>query len=74
MARDQGNQGGRGGNLSDEDRSKGGKTSANEQKRDDQGQFAGMGGRSGSGNRGGNKGGGSSSGGNRGGSQGGGNR
>ena len=42
MGRDQGSQG-RGGNLSEQDRSKGGQTSANEQKRDDQGQFTGTG-------------------------------
>ena len=76
MGRDnQGNQGGRSGNLSDDDRSRGGETSANEQDRDSQGQFTGMSGRGGSsggsssgdqgGNRGGNQGGGSSQGGNR---------
>ena len=45
MGRDQ-NQGDRGGNLSDEDRSQGGQTSANEQDCDSQGQFSGMGGSS----------------------------
>jgi hypothetical protein len=42
MGRDQGNQG-RSSNLSEQDRSKGGQTSANEQRRDDQGQFTGTG-------------------------------
>ena len=42
MGRDQGNQG-RSGNLSESDRSRGGQTSANEQNRDDQGQFTGTG-------------------------------
>jgi hypothetical protein len=42
MGRDQGNQG-RSGNLSETDRSRGGQTSANEQNRDDQGQFTGTG-------------------------------
>ena len=59
MGRDnQGNQGGRSGNLSDDDRSRGGETSANEQDRDSQGQFTGMSGRGGSsGGQGGNRGG-----------------
>ena len=51
MGRDQ-NQGDRGSNLSDEDRSRGGQTSANEQDRDSQGQFTGNQGGS-SGGRGG---------------------
>ena len=60
MDRDQGNQGGRGSNLSDEDRSRGGQTSADEQDRDEQGQFTGQGNRGG---QGGNQGGGSNQGG-----------
>ena len=40
MGRDQRNQG-RSGNLTESDRSRGGQTSANEQNRDDQGQFTG---------------------------------
>jgi hypothetical protein len=75
MGRNQGNQGS---NLSQEDRRRGGETSAKEQKRNAQGQFAGMsGGRSSGGKSGGGSrsGGGNSSGGSRGGgNQGGGNR
>ena len=54
LGRDQSNQD-RGSDLSDDDRSVGGQTSAKEQDRDEQGQFSGMGGSQGGSHQGGSQ-------------------